>query len=156
MQPEEEPRTASSAVRSTILIGVTWLTSTTPVAGWASSISSSAAATRRPTSAKLSPPGGATSSSVSHRSCSSGSASFASLNVSPSQSPKSVSISPSCRCIGTPSAVATGSAVCRVRRSGELTTAVIRPAPAIAASAAAAAVAWAAPRSVSSGSLRPE
>ena len=70
----------------------------------------------------------------------------------PSHLPKSVSARSSSTSSGAPVAVATASAVCRARCSGEVT---ITSMPPRAASRAAAAAAWASPVSVSGMSPRP-
>ena len=71
-------------------------------------IRSRARRTRCCTLAKLSPPGGAMLVSRSQFRCSSGSRSAASVNVRPSQAPKSVSIRSSSTTTSTPSALARG------------------------------------------------
>ena len=108
------------------MIGVTWVTSTIVSPSYsAHDRAELASPPASGTAAKLSPPGGATSSAPSHFACSSGSRSRASAKVRPSQSPKSVSISPSRTASGAPVACATASAVWRARRSGDVRTAVI-------------------------------
>ncbi len=64
------------------------------------------------------------STDASQAACSAGQRDRTSSPVNPSQSPKSVSISPSTSSTGCPIASPIASAVCRARRSGELTTAL--------------------------------
>jgi hypothetical protein len=102
---------ASSASRSTILIGVTCDTTRTVVPWCAATIRSRALNTRSVTVSKLSPPGGTLLVSRSQRPCSSASRSAASANVNPSQEPKSVSIRSSSTVTSRPKALAAAAAV---------------------------------------------
>src|SRR6266852_486688 len=63
---------ASSACRSTIFIGVTWLTTTTVAPRCASSTRPRAGSTRRAAALRLSPPGGAAAEALSQAAISSG------------------------------------------------------------------------------------
>src|SRR6266545_3835196 len=83
---------AASASRRISLIGVTWLTSTTPRPGYSDGRRATTPETREATSEKGSPPGGATSAPASHASSSAGHRRRTSAKVSPSQAPKSHSI----------------------------------------------------------------
>jgi hypothetical protein len=143
---------ASIARHARVLIGVTWLTSSSVRRGWSVSSWSSAPTTRRAAVAKLSPPGGATSALPSHAVISSGHRAAASANVIPSHLPKSASTRSSCTCSGAPVASATVSAVRLARCSGEVT---ITSMPPRAASRVAAAAAWRRPSRDSGMSPRP-
>src|SRR6266540_218164 len=83
---------AASASRRISLIGVTWLTSTTPRPGYSDGRRATTPETREATAEKGSPPGGATSAPASHASSSAGHRRRTSAKVSPSQAPKSHSI----------------------------------------------------------------
>lgn len=111
VQAVQDRRAASSAIRSSVLIGVTCETTSTVESPWSAMIRLRARRTRVCTVSKLSPPGGVTLVSRSHWPCRSGLAALASPNVSPSQPPKSVSIRSSSTLTSSPSALAEMAAV---------------------------------------------
>ncbi|KDQ66997.1 hypothetical protein DT87_07085 [Streptomyces sp. NTK 937] len=144
---------APSASLTSVLIGVTWVTSSTVRPAYAAIRRSRVAATRSATSVKLSPPPvGAASGEASQALRSEPNRSRTSANVSPSHAPKSVSRSPSSIRTSRPSRSATAAAVSRQRRSGELTISWTVPR---AAKASAARAAWSRPVADSPGSPPP-
>ena len=133
-----------------VLIGVTWLTTTTVLPACASQhpvepgqhpLLDRRGTTRRPLAATSSEPEPGVEPAWSR--------SATSAKVSPSQAPNSISAKPGSTSTGWPSTSARISADSRVRRTGEATTASIRSAS--GASQSAVARIWARPSSLSPG-----
>ena len=107
-----------TAWATSVLIGVTWLTTTTVLPACASSSRCSPSSTRFSTTRNDSPPPGDTSSDPSQASSSSLCCSATSMNVMPSQVPNSISANPGSTSTVLPSTSARISADSRVRRTG--------------------------------------